>query len=158
MMYKRILVPIDGGPSSALALSQAITVAKATGAQVKVLFVVDDSDVFFESSYPHAEDMTKAISRVGTSALSRASNRLGSAGVRFLTELAKRPITPGLIAATIVERADCWPADLIVMGTHGRRGLRRLILGSISEGVIAQTTKPVLLIRAEESPVPLPAH
>ncbi|WP_354677141.1 universal stress protein [Cupriavidus plantarum] len=157
-MYERILVAIDGGPSSALALSQAIAVAKLAAAEVKVLFVVDDSELFFESSYLESEDMMRAIANVGTTALARASTRLESAGVRFLTELIERPITPGQISATIVERADRWPADLIVMGTHGRRGLRRLIMGSVSEGVIAQTCKPVLLIRGEASPVRRPAR
>lgn len=152
-MYERILVAMDGGPSSALALSQAISIAKVSAAQIKVLFVIDDSDLFFESSYPDSENMMQAIAKVGTSTLARASRRLESAGVRFLTELAERPITPGLIAATIVERADRWPADLIVMGTHGRRGLRKLIMGSVSESVMARTTKPVLLIRGENPPV-----
>ncbi|WP_423199684.1 MULTISPECIES: universal stress protein [unclassified Cupriavidus] len=151
-MYERILVAIDGGPSSALAIGQATTLAKACNAEVKVLFVVDDSDLFFESSYINPDDVMRELSNAGNTALAAAALRLENAGVRFLTELAERPVSPGQISATIVERAERWPADLIVMGTHGRRGFRRMVMGSVSEGVVAKTNKPVLLIRGEPSP------
>ncbi|MCY1219013.1 hypothetical protein D3C86_1974000 [compost metagenome] len=64
-------------------------------------------------------------------------------------KLDEKPVAPGRISLTIVTEADAWNADLIVLGTHGRRGVRRLLMGSVSEGVLAKTSKPVLLVRSE---------
>ena len=148
-MYERILVAVDGGPSSELAIAQAVGLAKQIGAEVKVLFVVDDSDLFFESAYIDPNEIVSGMINVGQKALAAAARRFENAGVRCLTELAEKPVSPGNISGTIVSHADHWPADLIIMGTHGRRGVRRVIMGSVSEGVIAKTAKPVLLIRGE---------
>ncbi len=148
-MYERILVAVDGGPSSELAIAQAVGLARQIGAEVKVLFVVDDSDLFFESAYIDPNEIVSGMINVGQKALAAAARRFENAGVRCLTELAEKPVSPGNISGTIVSHADQWPADLIIMGTHGRRGVRRVIMGSVSEGVIAKTAKPVLLIRGE---------
>ncbi|SOZ38155.1 universal stress protein [Cupriavidus neocaledonicus] len=148
-MYKRILLAVDGSRSSDLALSQAIIIAKATGAEVKALFVADDTDVFFEASYFNPKELVDSIIAHGRKALDAASVRLSEAGVPNLVQLDEKPVAPGKISSTIVADADAWNADLIVLGTHGRRGVRRLLMGSVSEGVLARTTKPVLLVRSE---------
>lgn len=148
-MYERILVAVDGGPSSELAIAQAVGLAKSLQAEVKVLFVVDDSELFFEPAYVDPNAVVAGMINVGEKALAAAARRFENAGVRCLTELAEKPVSPGNISGTIVERADMWPADLIIMGTHGRRGVRRVIMGSVSEGVISKSTKPVLLVRCE---------
>jgi nucleotide-binding universal stress UspA family protein len=148
-MYQRILLAVDGSRSSDLALSQAIIIAKATGAEVKALFVVDDIDVYFEASYFNPKELVDNIITHGRKALDAASGRLSEAGVRNSVQLDEKPVSPGRISLTIVNEADAWNADLIVLGTHGRRGVRRLLMGSVSEGVIAKTSKPVLLVRSE---------
>ncbi|CAG2137400.1 putative universal stress protein [compost metagenome] len=148
-MYERILLAVDGGPSSDLAISQAILVAKTMNAEVKAIFVVDDSELFFEGSHINPDDILRDLFSVGQQTLSRVAARLRDAGVRCTTAVIERPVSPGQISSTIVAQADTWPADLIVMGTHGRRGVRRIIMGSVSEGVIAKTNKPVLLVRSE---------
>ncbi|QUN30553.1 universal stress protein [Cupriavidus sp. KK10] len=148
-MYQRILLAVDGSRSSDLALSQATIIAKATGAEVKALFVVDDSDVFFEASYFNPKELIDNITAHGRKALDAASARLSEAGVRNSVKLDEKPVAPGRISLTIVTEADAWNADLIVLGTHGRRGVRRLLMGSVSEGVLAKTSKPVLLVRSE---------
>ncbi|AQV94000.1 MULTISPECIES: universal stress protein [Cupriavidus] len=148
-MYQRILLAVDGSRSSDLALSQAIIIARATGAEVKALFVVDDSDVFFEASYFNPKELVDNITAHGRKALDAAAARLSEAGVRNSVQLDKKPVSPGRISLTIVTDADAWNADLIVLGTHGRRGVRRLLMGSVSEGVLAKTSKPVLLVRSE---------
>lgn len=148
-MYQRILLAIDGSHSSDLALSQAITVAEATGAEVRAVFVADDSDLFFEVSPVDSEALMQGIVSFGTNALEAATKRLTEAGIRCSTRLFEKPFSPGKISATIVAEANAWGADLLVLGTHGRRGVRRLVMGSVSEGVIRKTTKPVLLIRSE---------
>jgi len=148
-MYERILVAVDGGPSSDLAIAQATGLAKALGAEVKVLFVVDDSEMFLDAGFVDPQQIMDGLISLGKKALAAAARRLQDAGVRFQTELADKPTVPGDIAGTIVRHAEHWPADVIVMGTHGRRGVRRVIMGSVSEGVVAGTGKPVLLIRGE---------
>ena len=148
-MYQRILLAVDGSRSSDLALSQAIIIAKATGAEVKALFVVDDTDVYFEASYFNPKELLDNIIAHGRKALDAASARLGEAGVRNSVQLDEKPVSPGRISLTIVTEADAWNADLIVLGTHGRRGVRRLLMGSVSEGVLAKANKPVLLVRSE---------
>lgn len=149
-MYERILVAVDGGPSSELAIAQAVGLAKQLAAEVKVLFVVDDSELFFEAAYlVDPTEIVRGMIHVGRKALAVAALCFENAGVRCLTELAERPVSPGDISATIVDRAEHWPADLIIMGTHGRRGVRRVIMGSVSEGVVSKSGKPVLLIRGE---------
>lgn len=148
-MYQRILLAVDGSSSSDLALSQAIIIAKATGAEVKAMFVVDDSELFFETSYFDPKELVDNITTYGRKALYAASAKLSEAGVRNSLQLYQRPVSPGRISLTIVTEADAWNADLIVLGTHGRRGVRRLLMGSVSEGVLAKTSKPVLLVRSE---------
>ncbi|PLP97230.1 universal stress protein [Cupriavidus pauculus] len=148
-MYERILVAVDGGPSSELAISQAVGLAKHLSAEVKVLFVVDDSELFFEYAHIDPSQIVGGMIEVGQKALASAARRFENANVRCLTELAEKPVSPGNISGTIVKCADHWPADLIIMGTHGRRGMRRVIMGSVSEGVISKSNKPVLLIRGE---------
>ncbi|CAG9168181.1 TRAP-T-associated universal stress protein TeaD [Cupriavidus laharis] len=148
-MYQRILLAVDGSQSSDLALSQATIVAKATGAEVKALFVADDSDAFFEVTYFDTKALMEGILAFGRKALAEAAGKLEAAGVRHTTQLVEKPVAPGQISSTIVAQADAWDADLIVLGTHGRRGVRRLLMGSVSEGVVGKTNRPVLLIRSE---------
>lgn len=148
-MYQRILVAVDGSQSSVLAVDQAIILAKATGADVEALFVVDDSDLFFDMRYRDSTDLLKQVMTHGQEILVRAVDRFQAAGIPCVTRLIERTNSRGLIADTIAAEADKWGADLIVLGTHGRRGIRRLVMGSVSAGVIRRTRLPVLLARSE---------
>jgi nucleotide-binding universal stress UspA family protein len=148
-MYQRILLAVDGSQSSGLALSQAITIARATGAEVRALFVADDSDAFFDVAYFDAKALMEGILALGRKVLAEAAGRLEAAGVAHTTQLIEKPVAPGQISSTIVAQAEGWNADLIVLGTHGRRGVRRLLMGSVSEGVVSKSNRPVLLIRSE---------
>ncbi len=130
-------------------MSQATIVAKATGAEVKALFVADNSDAFFEVTLFDTQALMEGIVTLGRKVLAEAGGKLDAAGVRHTTQLVEKPVAPGQISSTIVAQADAWNADLIVLGTHGRRGVRRLLMGSVSEGVIGKTNRPVLLIRSE---------
>ncbi|WP_020204353.1 universal stress protein [Cupriavidus sp. WS] len=148
-MYQKILLAVDGSHSSDLAISQAIIIAKATGSEVEALFVVDDSDAFFPGGGYDPIQLTESILALGREALATAGKRLTEAGVRHTTTLLEKPVSPGQISGTIVTQAERGNADLIVLGTHGRRGLRRLVMGSVSEGVLQKSHKPVLLVRSE---------
>ncbi|MGO4331776.1 universal stress protein [Cupriavidus sp. 2TAF22] len=148
-MYRKILLGVDGSRSSDLAVSQAIILAKATGSEVRALFVVDDSDVFYlaENSYPSW--LMESILAMGHKCLETVANRLTEAGVPHSTKILEKPVAQGRISESIVREADYWGADLIVLGTHGRRGIKRLVMGSVSQGVVCESNKPVLLIRSE---------
>uniref|UniRef100_UPI003F498F29 universal stress protein n=1 Tax=Cupriavidus yeoncheonensis TaxID=1462994 RepID=UPI003F498F29 len=148
-MYQRILVAVDGSRSSALAVDQAIILARASGADVKALFVVDDSDLFFDMRYRDSTDLLKQVMTHGQEILVRTVDRFQAAGILCVTGLIERTNSRGLIADTIAAEADKWRADLIVLGTHGRRGIRRLVMGSVSAGVVRRTRLPVLLARSE---------
>lgn len=148
-MYRKILLAVDGSLSSDLALIEASTLAKAMDSDVMVVFVADDSDVMFDVGYFDPVELRQAIVRFGQDALASAARRLSADGVRHATRLIEKPVAPGRIAATIVSEADAGNADLIVLGTHGRRGIRRMVMGSVAEGVLRLSRKPVLLIRSE---------
>jgi len=81
--------------------------------------------------------------------LAEVSKKLDEAGVKHSTKLLEKSIVPGQISAAIVAEANETGADLIVLGTHGRRGLKHLVLGSVVEGVVRKTNKPVLMVRSE---------
>ncbi|BDB29368.1 universal stress protein (plasmid) [Cupriavidus sp. P-10] len=143
------MLAVDGSRSSDLALSQAIAIGRATNAEVKVLYVVDDSDIYFGTGSFDPHELVRKLVSHGRKALDAATARLNEAGIRCNAQLDEEPVAPGRISTTIVNEANTWNADMIVLGTHGRRGVRRVLMGSVSEGVLAQTTKPVLLVRSE---------
>jgi Universal stress protein UspA and related nucleot ide-binding proteins len=154
-MFRRILLAIDGSRSSLSALEQAVSMALATHAEVRAMFVVDDSDLFFEISARDRPGLMADIIAYGKQVLARAGERLSASGVRWSSRLAETPGTPARIAEAIVAEADHWSADLIVMGTHGHRGVRHMVLGSVSEHVVSKTVRPILLVRQQsgsESP------
>ncbi|RDK06403.1 universal stress protein [Cupriavidus lacunae] len=150
-MYQRILVAMDGGAASELALEQAIVIALAADAEVEVVHVVDDRSPFLDVTGLDPVRLIEDLSTAGESVLASAASRLAAARVRHETRLLGKPMVEGDIAATIAAEANGWGADLVVMGTHGRRGVRRLIMGSVARGVITQAVGPVLLVRAEEA-------
>lgn len=146
-MYQRILVPIDGSPTAQAGLAEALRLAKLTGAQIRLLHVVDEMMVV--TSVPeftaYSVDLARALKEGGAEVLAKALAEAKAAGVAAHTELVDSGT--GRVADTIVAQASNWPADLIVLGTHGRRGLRRLALGSDAEEVVRNASAPVLLVR-----------
>jgi nucleotide-binding universal stress UspA family protein len=86
----------------------------------------------------------------GQALLKDAVSSARQQGVEADTEIVESPMGP--VGAVIAEYAEQWAADLIVIGTHGRRGIRRLVMGSDAEYVVRTTPVPVLLVRAEKAP------
>lgn len=147
-MYTRILVGIDGSFTAVLALDEAIRLAKEQGAKLRIVHVVDEGLVVSPNvpSFNLAET-EPAREEEGRSILETARERARKSGIEPETALlAEATHQPGRL---IVDQALEWPADLIVCGTHGRRGVRRLLLGSDSEYVVRHTPVPVLLVRAK---------
>ena len=147
-MYRRILVAIDGSETSDLALREAISLAKDQKAMLRLVHVVDVSPAYMtvETPYPFAE-YQKALQEGGQKILASCAAKASKAGVDADSKLITFEMSGERIYDAIEEQSKQWPADLIVIGTHGRRGGRHLMLGSVAEGLIRVATKPVLLIR-----------
>ncbi|MCA3188193.1 MULTISPECIES: universal stress protein [unclassified Cupriavidus] len=149
--YSKIAVAVDGSTTSDLALQEAIRVASGGGGTVLALYVVDNGVMLFDAGFYDPTQIERAYVDSGKKALEAAGSVLGSAGVAFEAKLVADPAVIGDIAGSINAVASEWGADLLVIGTHGRRGVRRLVLGSVAEAVIRQSTMPVLLVRGKDS-------
>ncbi len=148
MAYKRILVPVDGSPPSMKGMLEAIRIAKSSrGARVMLLHVVEE---FAALSSPEIGvdigPVLDAMRAGGRKTLARIERRAREAGARAETRLAEN--FGARVADTIVDQAKRWRADLIVMGTHGRRGVQRALVGSDAELVVRYSAVPVLLVPA----------
>lgn len=147
-MYRRILVAVDGSDTSELALRQAIELAKAYGARLRLLHVVDELAMGPEPTRT-LDDFWRAARHAGERILERAQARATRAGVKPETKLLEIRTLGALVrrvATAIVAESERWRADVLVIGTHGRRGLSKLVLGSVADGVIRTSERPVLLV------------
>lgn len=148
-MYSRILVPVDGSPTSRKGLDEALKLARLTGARLKLVHVVDE--LMPDSGYgPVAiseaviDALREGARKVLEDAVALARKQVADVESELIETIGRRA------ADTIVDVAKQWQAELIVMGTHGRRGLRRLVVGSDAEAVLRTSPVPVLMVRAEE--------
>lgn len=147
--YKKIVVAVDGSATSDLALNEAIRLAGAGDAEVLALYIVDNGQLMFDVAYYDPTPVMHALAESGERALAAAAQRLAAQGVSYETRLVTEQAVGGDIAGSVNEAASNWGADLIVIGTHGRRGVRRLVLGSVAESVMRQANVPVLLVRGQ---------
>jgi nucleotide-binding universal stress UspA family protein len=143
-MFKRILVAVDASEISNLALQAAIRLASEQQASLRIAHVIDTTDI--NSEHLDQSGMLESLTKNGQSILGKAETTATAAGVAVETSLVKIETMNQRISEAIASEAEAWPADLIVIGTHGRRGLTRLFLGSVAEGTARLATKPVLLI------------
>ncbi|HSH91837.1 MAG TPA: universal stress protein [Ramlibacter sp.] len=145
-MYKRILVPVDGSSTSNKALTAALQLAREVGAQVRVLHAID------ELAYLTASEFSGAVFEIAREnaqkVLQEAAAIAESAGVDADRKLVDQP--GQRLGHTVRDEAIAWKADMIVVGTHGRRGIERVLLGSGAEQVIRAAPVPVLVVRADE--------
>jgi nucleotide-binding universal stress UspA family protein len=146
-MYKRILVPVDGSTTSMNGLEKAIRLSKASGAKLRVLHVVDgiafsrEHSMFTATAEKFRESGRKLIKEV----MARVKKQEIQADSRMVENLT------GRAADTITKEASKWKADVIVMGTHGRRGFNRLMLGSDAELVARTAAVSVLLVQPSKA-------
>jgi nucleotide-binding universal stress UspA family protein len=150
-MYKTILVPVDGSETSLRGLDEAILLAKDQKATLRLLHVVHDFLVAGgHGAAVYTSELRKDLRERGAEILKDAAGLARQQGVEVEIRLVETPA--GSVGAMIVEDAERWPADLIVLGTHGRRGIRRLVMGSDAEYVVRTTPVPVLLVRGTKAP------
>ncbi len=148
-MYQRILVPVDGTPTAAQGLREAIELARDQKAQILLLHVVDEWRVAAgDIAAVNLDAGAKALREAGAELLKQAEDRVREAGIRVQTALVEELGIP--VGECVVQRARQWPADLIVCGTHGRHGMSRVLLGSSAEYIVRHAPVPVLLVRAPE--------
>lgn len=145
-MYEKILVAVDGSPTSLRGLDEAIKVAKAMRGQLMIVHVVNE--LVISAEYVPAiyyEPILVSLRDSGAKVLDQAAAFARQAGVTCEQKLVET--LGGRAADEVVKQARQWPADLIVLGTHGRRGLKRLAMGSDAELVLRQAPVPVLMVR-----------
>jgi len=143
-VYERILVPVDGSPTSNAGLDEAIRLAGLTGGRIRLVHVLD-GNLFRVGFETYAGDVIRMLREVGSRIVADAKARIESSGVlaeTFTTEHFGEQVWD-----VVTEQARTWKADLIVIGSHGRRGPRRLLLGSDAEQIVRCAPVPVLLVR-----------
>ncbi len=148
-MYQRILVPVDGSHTSTLGLQEAIRIAIDQRAHLKLVSVVDELVIAqnFEGLI-NAGELIDALRDSGEKAIKNALALVHKHDLKV--EAATFETVGDRVADIIVREAKKWKADLIVMGTHGRRGFNRMVLGSDAEGVLRNSPVPVLMVRSPE--------
>lgn len=147
-MYRRILVALDGSPTSDRALKEAIGLAQALSASLHLTHVVDVATLNWDAEFADPTTIWQAMVDTGQSILARGAETCRAAGVEADTRLVEISTLGRRIPEAVVEEAKQQRADLIVAGTHGRRGLSHLFLGSVAEGIVRVASCPVLLVRA----------
>ena len=146
-MYKRILVPVDGHATSERALQEAIKLANEK-ARLRLIYVLEGTYALDSVAYSLIDHsmLQEAMRSTGERALAQAAEKVRKAGLEAETALIDASTES--ISSVIDSDAMNWKADLIVIGTHGRSGLSRFLLGSIAEDVVRAAPVPVLLVRS----------
>ena len=146
-MYAKILVPVDGSPTSDAGLVEAIRLARMSGGSVRLLHIADGLPYLPESATYGVvlPDTTKAALEHGSELLERCRAQVAAAGVAVVTSLVEG--RGKHLEDFVAEQVQAGNADVVVLGTHGRRGISRVLLGSDAEQVVRKTTVPVLLVR-----------
>jgi len=141
-MYRYILIALDGSETSRRALEDALKLAREQKAKVLLLNVYEP---IVRSALHGAIDLTEAMRQEGEQIVASALETARKAGVETRSQVIDA--AGRRVARVIAETAHAEGVDLIVLGTHGRRGLEHLVLGSVAEGVARRAEAPVLLIR-----------
>ena len=146
-MYQHILVPVDGSPTSNLGLDESIKLAKLSGGCLRLVHVLDGLMFVTGLEYCTA-DLPGLMEETGEEILRNAKTRAEASGIAVETVLSQT--CGGRVCDVVSEQARLFGADLIVIGTHGRRGIGRLVIGSDAEQIARTAAMPVLMVRAPE--------
>lgn len=150
-IYHQILVPIDGSPTSEKALDEAIRLARMMGARLRLLHVVDELDYVtgFESAMNYVNEIIPLMRTAGEKLLAQGKQKAEGQGVPADSVLVVEGT--GRICDHVAEQASLAKADLIVLGSHGRRGMARVLMGSDAEQIVRHAPVPVLVVRGSEA-------
>jgi len=139
--FRRILIAVDESPIAAHAADIGIAMANCLKSEVAFMYVIDSHSVRAGEGVS-SNDALKMAELAAREFLSAFRERAGT------TPPALEFLETGKPSVKIVEAAKCWPADLVVIGSHGREGLGRLLLGSVAESVVRHASCPVLVVRS----------
>ena len=148
MKTERILVPLDGSALAEAAIEAALDLGRATPSKLILLRAAEAHTL--PGADPTEEQV--AVVREAEQYLAAIADRLTKRGAKDVDT----SVWYGPAAAAVIEAAKLKKADLIVMSTHGRSGLGRLILGSVTESVLRGTTTPICIVRAPDAPIEAP--
>ena len=145
-MYKRILVPVDGSETSNKALVAALQMARESGGRVRVIHTLDE--LAYLSGFEVSGDLIQLARDYASKVLQDALEVAKSAGVPVESKLVEG--VGARLGEVVADEARAWEADLVVVGTHGRRGVSRVLLGSGAEQVLRLAPVPVLAVRSSD--------
>jgi len=150
-MYDKILVPVDGSPTSNAGLAEAVRLARLSGGEIRLLHALDLQAFAMMSSagLGITADNFEQIRAGGKKVLDDASASVSAAGIRVSTQLSES--LSSRISDLVTEECKAWGGQVIVLGTHGRRGLSRALLGSDAELIVRYAEVPVLLVRGPKA-------
>jgi nucleotide-binding universal stress UspA family protein len=147
-VYAKILVPTDGSDCARVGLDHALKLAGSCGASLHVLNVIDLSTPAADWSGATAwQPLLTSMREHSQGVMGDALQRARAAGITAASEMIELPA--GRVADSIVQAAKERGCDLIVMGSHGRRGVKRMLLGSDAELVLRMSSVPVLIVPCE---------
>lgn len=144
--FQRILVPVDGSETARKALVTATQIARDDAAQIQIAFALDE--LAYIGGHEYSGNLVEFARENAAKVLSDSMAIAQAAGVPAQTKLLDAP--GKRLGDAVAQEARGWKADLIVVGTHGRRGIGRVLLGSGAEQIIRMAPIPVLVIRADE--------
>lgn len=146
-MYKRILVAVDGSDTSRHAFDAALALAQSHGAELQPYYVVENAAIYYSMPDYDPSVLRDQLVEQGDELAKTLGQRMRQAGVKGDMKVGEATSLSD-VSALILDAAQTFGADLLVLGTHGRRGVRRLVLGSIAEQCLRHSSLPVLLIPA----------
>ncbi|MCC8402503.1 universal stress protein [Paraburkholderia sp. MMS20-SJTN17] len=150
-MYQHILVALDGSNFSKRALKEAVDLAALTKGVVYPVYVVDKTPLFSYAGYYDPITLIDAMRKDGHSVLEEAEQVCVDAEVPCRAEMIESESLSDDVASAVLRHAEQVHADLLVLGTHGRRGVQRLVIGSVAERVLRFSRCPVLLLRDQQA-------
>jgi nucleotide-binding universal stress UspA family protein len=145
IMYRKILVAVDGSESSKAAIAEALRMAEFARAHVHAVYVVHPWGLSYPGYY-EPEALAKVLREDGRAALDEARKAMAGHDVSRNVEIDETQGAQDTIAQSLLRCAQRQGADLVMMGTHGKHGLRRVVLGSVAEEFLRISTCPVLIV------------
>ncbi|MCX7195292.1 MAG: universal stress protein [Proteobacteria bacterium] len=147
-MYERIVVAVDGSETSGKALDEATKLAREMSSVILLLHVCEEMPIIWEPNGMNMilmQNSLKAIADAGKALLEKHRKQLAEQDITVETKLVET--YGGRMGSVISEEAQKWHADLLVVGTHGRKGIAHFLIGSVAEDVTRSASLPVLLVR-----------
>ncbi len=148
--FRHLLVPIDGSQTAFKALDEAVCLAESGGARITLLHVVDELRYVtgFEPAMNYLHDTLPLMREAGEKILAQGGERVLAHGVPVDCVLIDPERGAARLWELVNEQAQISDVDLIVLGSHGRRGVERVLLGSDAEQIVRHAKLPVLVVRA----------